>query len=137
MLTLDDLYDPEKRVNFSGNPPLRLTWLDDRHYLQGARKVNALTGGKGPDDKKIPALTPNRLKKWGDGELKDFLVTGITADGDVPAEAMAEVIRNTTSQLSPQDLDAVIAYLRSLPAARPSSSRRSMHRSPRCTLPGW
>jgi hypothetical protein len=28
---------------------------------------------------------------------------------------MAEVVRNTTSQLTPQDLDAVIAHLRSLP----------------------
>jgi hypothetical protein len=29
---------------------------------------------------------------------------------------MGEVIRNTTSQLTPQDLAALIAYLRSLPA---------------------
>jgi len=33
----------------------------------------------------------------------------------VPAEAMEEIIRNTTSQLSPQDLGALVAYLRSLP----------------------
>ncbi|MGH9937658.1 MAG: DPP IV N-terminal domain-containing protein, partial [Blastocatellia bacterium] len=44
LLTLDDIYDPEKRVNYGVAPPSRLTWLDDRHYLQGARKVNALTG---------------------------------------------------------------------------------------------
>ena len=48
LLTLDDLYDPEKRVNFSGNPPPALIWLDDGHYLQGARKVNALTGESAP-----------------------------------------------------------------------------------------
>jgi hypothetical protein len=28
---------------------------------------------------------------------------------------MAEVVRNTTSKLTPEDLDAVLAYLRSLP----------------------
>ena len=28
---------------------------------------------------------------------------------------MAEVVQNTTSQLTPADLDAVVAYLRSLP----------------------
>jgi mono/diheme cytochrome c family protein len=39
----------------------------------------------------------------------------MTPDGDVAAEAMAEVVKNTTSQLTPQDLDAVVAYLRSLP----------------------
>ncbi|MGE0128832.1 MAG: S9 family peptidase [Blastocatellales bacterium] len=48
LLTLDDLYDPEKRVNFGAGPPPRLTWLDDRHYLQGNRKVNALTGEAAP-----------------------------------------------------------------------------------------
>ena len=42
-------------------------------------------------------------------------MTGITPDGDVPAETMGEVIRNTTSQLTPEDLAALIAYLRSLP----------------------
>ncbi len=41
--------------------------------------------------------------------------TGLTPDGDVPAEAMGEVIRNTTSRLTPQDLNALIAYLRALP----------------------
>ncbi len=48
LLTLDDLYDPEKRVNFGVGPPPRLTWLDDRHYLQGSQKVNALTGEAAP-----------------------------------------------------------------------------------------
>ena len=63
----------------------------------------------------MPNLTPVGLKKWRDSDFQDFLVSGITADGDVPAEAMGEVIRNTTSQLTPQDLAALIAYLRSLP----------------------
>ena len=86
-----------------------------RNFLGGAKKGRFLAGGKGPDGKDVPNLTPTQLKKLGDGELKDFLVTGVTADGDVPAEAMAEVIRNTTSQLAPQDLAAQIAYLRTLP----------------------
>ena len=86
-----------------------------RNFLGGLRKDRFLAGGKGPDRKSVPNLTPTRLKKWSDGELKDFLTTGMYSDGDIPAEAMAEVIRNTTSQLTPQDLDAVIEYLRSLP----------------------
>jgi mono/diheme cytochrome c family protein len=86
-----------------------------RNFFGAMKKDRFLAGGKGPDDKNIPNLTPTRLKKVSDAELKDFLTTGVTADGDAPAEAMAEVIRNTTSQLAPADLDAVIAYLRSLP----------------------
>jgi mono/diheme cytochrome c family protein len=87
-----------------------------RNFLGGPKKDRFLAGGKSPEGKDVPNLTPTRLKKkWRDSDLKDFLVTGVTADGDVPAEAMAEVIRNTTSHLTPQDLDAMIAYLRSLP----------------------
>jgi mono/diheme cytochrome c family protein len=86
-----------------------------RNFLGAVKKDRFLAGGKGPDDKSIPNLTPTRLKKSSDADLKDFLVNGTTPDGDVPAEAMAEVIRNTTSQLTPGDMDALIAYLRSLP----------------------
>ncbi len=86
-----------------------------RNFLGAMNKDRWLAGGKGPDGKSIPNLTPTRLKKSSDAELRDFLATGNTPDGDVPAEAMAEVIRNTTGQLTPGDMDALIAYLRSLP----------------------
>jgi dipeptidyl-peptidase-4 len=35
MLTIDDIYDPEKKVDFSGSPPSGLRWLSGgTHYLQ-------------------------------------------------------------------------------------------------------
>lgn len=86
-----------------------------RNFLGGPKRSRFLAGGKGPEDKDVPNLTPTGLKKWSDKELKDFLVTGFTPDGELPAAAMGEVISNTTSQLTPQDLAAVITYLRSLP----------------------
>ncbi len=86
-----------------------------RNFLGGPKRDRFLAGGKGPDGKRVPNLTPARLKKWDDGELKDFLLTGLTPDGDVANETMDEVIRNTTSRLSAEDLTALIAYLRSLP----------------------
>lgn len=85
-----------------------------RNFLGGPKRDRYLAGGKGPEGKGVPNLTPTKLKKLSDAELRDFLVSGTTPDGDVPAEAMGEVIRNTTSQLSPEDLAALIAYLRSL-----------------------
>lgn len=63
----------------------------------------------------MPNPTPTGLKKWSDGELKEFLLTGVNPDDDAVPEPMDEVVRNTTSQLTPQDLAALIAYLRSLP----------------------
>jgi len=86
-----------------------------RNFLGGPKKGRFLAGGKGPEDKDVPNLTPTGLKKWSDKELQDFLVLGTTPDGDFPEESMAEVINNTTSQLTPQDLAVMIAYLRALP----------------------
>jgi mono/diheme cytochrome c family protein len=85
-----------------------------RNFLGGPKSSRYLAGGKLPDGKGVPNLTPTRLKKTSDKDLKDFLQTGQTPDGDVVAESMGEVIRNTTSQLTPPDLEALLAYLRSV-----------------------
>ncbi|MSQ49241.1 MAG: c-type cytochrome [Betaproteobacteria bacterium] len=88
-----------------------------RNFLGGPKRERQLAGAaKGPDGDRVPNLTPTKLKKWNDGELKSFLQTGLTPDGDVAAETMGEVIRNTTAELTPNDLAALIAYLRALPA---------------------
>ncbi len=55
LLTIDDIYDPAKRVNFNGNPPAGIRWLKDgSHYLQSKpdpqtrstllMRVDAVTG---------------------------------------------------------------------------------------------
>lgn len=88
-----------------------------RNFLGGTKRDRRLAGtASGPEGKSVPNLTPAKLKKWDDRDLRDFLQNGLTPDGDVPAEAMGEVVRNTTSQLTPEDLTAMIAYLRSLPS---------------------
>jgi len=86
-----------------------------RGFLGGARRDRHLAGGVGPDGKRVPNLTPTRLKKRSHGDLRDLLITGLRPDGDVLGEAMGEVVAGSTSQLTPADLDALIAYLRSLP----------------------
>jgi len=86
-----------------------------RNFLGGPKTSRFLAGGKGPDGKDVANLTPSGLKKWSDKELEDILTTGIEPEGDIVAETMGEVVRNTTSQLTPADLKALIAYLRTLP----------------------
>lgn len=86
-----------------------------RNFLGGPRRDRQLAGGKGPEGKDLPNLTPTGLKKWSDAELDEFLVTGITPDMDSANATMAEVIRNSTSRLTPGDRAALIAYLRALP----------------------
>lgn len=87
-----------------------------RNWLGGPDRGRAFGGAELAEGGGAPNLTPARLKKWDDAELKDFLAFGLTPDGDVAGDTMGEVIRNTTGQLRPEDLAAVIAYLRALPA---------------------
>ncbi|HZS07250.1 MAG TPA: S9 family peptidase [Blastocatellia bacterium] len=88
LLTIDDIYDPAKRVNFNGNPPPGLTWLDDTHYLQrksdpkaGAQllRVDALTGQSEPfydaakmeaAFAKLPGIGANDAKKIAHGPME-------------------------------------------------------------------
>ena len=86
-----------------------------RNLLGGPRRDRLLAGGKTPEDKDVANLTPANLKKWSDKDLAEFLTTGTTPDGDAANATMDEVIRHTTSQLTTQDLAAMIAYLRSIP----------------------
>jgi mono/diheme cytochrome c family protein len=86
-----------------------------RNFL-GAPKKDRFLGGAKLGESSVPNITPTRLKKLSDAELKEILTTAMTSEGDVLAESMSEVVRNTTSQLTAPDLDAMIAYLRSLPA---------------------
>jgi mono/diheme cytochrome c family protein len=82
-----------------------------RNFLGAPKQSQFLAGAKDV----APNLTPTRLKNWSDADLRNFTTTGLTADGDVPAKEMAEVINNTISQLTPEDLSAIIAFLRSVP----------------------
>ena len=82
-----------------------------RNFLGATKKDRLLAGAKDV----APNLTPTRLGKKGDAELKEFLRTAMTPEGDVAAKEMGEVVTNTASQLTSQDLDAMVAYLRSLP----------------------
>ena len=86
-----------------------------RNFLGAMKRDRFLAGGKTPEDKDVSNLTPTGLKRWSNKDLVEFLTLGMTPDGDTPAKAMGEVITNTTSKLTPQDLAAMIAYLRTVP----------------------
>ena len=86
-----------------------------RNWFGAPKKNRFLAGAKLGEGTNPSNLTPTRLKRYGDGELKDILQSGLFPDGDVLGDTMAEVVRNTTSQLTAEDLTALLAYLRSLP----------------------
>ena len=42
LLTIEDIFDPEKKVNFSGPPARERTWLKDgEHYLESMKRGDA------------------------------------------------------------------------------------------------
>jgi mono/diheme cytochrome c family protein len=86
-----------------------------RNFLGGLKKSRHMGGAKLGDGAAASNITPTRLKKLSDKDLADFLKFGQWPDGDVVGETMGEVIRNSTSQLTPPDLAALMAYLRALP----------------------
>jgi hypothetical protein len=42
-LTIDAIYDPQQRVDFSGSPPTGFRWLDNDTYLQTQRSGGSVT----------------------------------------------------------------------------------------------
>ena len=72
----------------------------------------------GPEGDSVPNITPHPrsgIGRWSDQELKDYLKTGMTPDGDFAGGVMAEVIDEGLKYLLPEDLDALVTYLRSVP----------------------
>lgn len=86
----------------------------------GPDMARALSGGLDFDEPPFKVtgsnITPDRqtgIGGWSDAELKRFLVTGIKPSGIAAAPVMPTAFYPV---LTPRDLDALVAYLRSVPA---------------------
>ena len=87
-----------------------------RNFLGGIVSSQRFAGGPNPEGEGwVPNITQKGLKDWSEKELAWFLKTGELPSGDTAGGSMARVIRNT-SQLSEEDLAAMAAYIKSLPA---------------------
>jgi mono/diheme cytochrome c family protein len=73
-------------------------------------------GGAMVDGWWAPNLTPGKggLSRWSDAELETFLATGHTAHA-VAAGEMGTVVSRSLSKLKPNDISAIVAYLRTVP----------------------
>ncbi len=84
--------------------------------LLGALNNGALyTGGVSAlaEEGKVPPITAKALTEagWSEVDLGYALKTGVKADGDIFGGSMAEVVREGTSYLQQQDLNAIAYYL--------------------------
>jgi hypothetical protein len=75
-----------------------------------------LTGGPLPEGKgKAPDLTAAGLKDWSNADIVEALASGFTPTGDSLGGPMAATVRNT-AELPPAYREAIVDYLKSLPA---------------------
>ena len=80
--------------------------LDRGAWMAGA----PLPVGEG----RVPGLTPDALN-WSAGDIAYYLETGFTPDFDSAGGEMAAVIANM-ARLTPEDRQAIAAYVKALPA---------------------
>jgi mono/diheme cytochrome c family protein len=87
-----------------------------RNFLGGIIAAQRFAGGPNPEGEGwVPNITQKGdLAEWSVKDIAYFLETGDLPEGDKATGSMARVIKNT-SQLSPQDRDAMAEYLKSLP----------------------
>ena len=76
LLTIDDIYDPARRVNFSGNPTPAITWIDGTHY---ARSQN---GSGGAEWLKIDATTGSQTPLFDPARMEAALIKLPGVSGD-------------------------------------------------------
>ncbi len=87
-----------------------------RTALGGMDRDRWLQGAENPDgDGRIPGIAPGQLD-WSDGDIAAYLTTGLTPDYDSAGGNMVSVIENL-STLPDADIEAIVAYLRAIPAA--------------------
>jgi len=96
----------------------------------GAMDADRFLGGnpEGADGKLVPNITPDRangIGGWTESEIQEYLDFGMDPGGDFAGGAMAEVIENTTSKLTPEDRHAVAVFLRSVAPVQQEKSEPS------------
>jgi len=86
--------------------------------LFGAMEEDSFLAGNasGPEGSEVPDITPAGIGEWSAKDIAYYLESGFTPEFDAAGGPMAEVIQESTSQLPPEDRQAIAAYLKTLPA---------------------
>ena len=91
-----------------------------RNLLQGSKQSQALGGaeitGQGWFAPNISSDVRQGIGGWSEQELVDYLKTGVASGKAIVAGPMAEVVHGSLSRLTDDDVHAMAAYLKSVPA---------------------
>ena len=104
-----------------------------RNWLGGTIASAAFAGAKSPEGGTVPNITPSAdgIGDWTEEDIAYLLETGNTPDFDVIGETMVPVQENM-AKLTPEDRNAIAAYLKSLPT-RPNAVQKSKGKTSRET----
>lgn len=98
-----------------------------RNALMGQNNDQALSGGS-LGSWYAPNITPDKqagIGNWSDAEIAQYLKTGHVAGKAQAAGPMAEAVEHSLQYLSDEDIQAMVAYLRQVPAvSQPVSQAR-------------
>ncbi|MDO8290718.1 MAG: c-type cytochrome [Parvibaculum sp.] len=91
--------------------PHRFSGIPDNTRIAAGRYMGGPEKGL-PAEMNVPNLTPTALGTWSDGEIYRAITAGVDRDGRAMFAFMPYVFY---SRLDPEDVTALVAYLRSLP----------------------
>ncbi len=98
-----------------------------RTSLGGMKRSLSMAGNaQGPDNERIPNITPDPktgIGKWSLAEIIDSLETGSLPDGDEFGSLMYDVVEHGTSKLTDADRRAIAVYLKALPPIQNSVAK--------------
>ncbi len=87
-----------------------------RNWTGGLELERWLAGAPDPEgDGVVPNITPSGLQGWSKGDIAYYLQSGFTPDFDTAGGSMVKVQKNM-AKLPAEDLDAIAAYLKAIPA---------------------
>lgn len=89
-----------------------------RGFTMGMDKTHDL-GGSGAGGWFAPNITSDRISGiggWSDHDIASYLKTGVAPGKASAAGDMAEVVEDSTRYITDDDMDAIVKYLRTVPA---------------------
>ena len=87
-----------------------------RDWTGGLQLERWLAGAPDPEGEgRVPNITPAGLQDWSRGDIAYYLQSGFTPDFDTVGGSMVKVQKNM-ARLPAEDLEAIAAYLKAIPA---------------------
>ena len=84
-----------------------------RSLLGGQRTIGMIGTTNGPEGESVPGLVGPKASfaQWSKDDIATLLELGMTPEGDFVGGSMSHVIDNSTAKLTPEDNQALTAYL--------------------------